>query len=50
MSWCMAFGPQDPGGYGRTGGGFWSSGIERSQRLSIPSAVLNSVWSPLIAS
>ena len=28
-SWWIAFGPQDPGAYGRTGGGFSSSGFER---------------------
>ena len=49
-SWWMALGPHDPGGYGRTGGGFSSSGFDRSHRLSMPSALLNSVWSPLIAS
>ena len=31
------------GAYGLTGGGFCSSGSERSHRLSMPSAVVNSV-------
>lgn len=43
ISWWMEFGPQEPGAYGRTGGGSLSSGSERSQRLSMPSAVVNSV-------
>ena len=46
----MAFGPHEPGAYGRTGGGFSSSGSDSSQSRSMPSAVVNSVWSPLIAS
>ena len=39
MSWWIAFGPHEPGGYGRTGGGFSSSGFDRSHRLSMPSAL-----------
>ena len=38
ISWWIAFGPQEPGAYGRTGGGFSSSGFDRSHRLSMPSA------------
>ena len=36
--------------YGRTGGGFSSSGFDRSHSRSMPSALVKSVWSPLIAS
>src|SRR5689334_8245280 len=50
ISWWIAFGPQLPGAYGSTGGGASSSWIDLSQRLSMPSAVVNSVWSPRIAS
>ena len=28
ISWWIAFGPHEPGGYGRTGGGFSSSGFD----------------------
>ena len=39
-----------PGGYGRTGGGFSINGAEISHSRSMPSAVVNSVWSPHMAS
>ena len=42
-SWWIDFGPHEPGGYRRTGGGESSSGIEASHSRSIPSAVVNSV-------
>ena len=43
-------GPTSPAGTGRTGGGFSSSGVDSSHSRSMPSAVVNSVWSPRIAS
>ena len=49
-SWWIALGPHEPGAYARTGGGFWRSGIDFSQRVSMPAAVVNSVWSPRMAS
>ena len=42
-SWWIALGPQDPGAYGRTGGGAARSGAETSQSRSTPSAVVKSV-------
>ena len=40
----------DPGAYGLTNGGSDSNGMERSHSDSMPSAVVNSVWSPAMAS
>ena len=50
ISWWTALGPQVPGWYIFTGGGSSSSGVERSHSDSMPSAVVNRVWSPRIAS
>ena len=50
ISWWIALGPHEPAAYGRTGGGFSSSGVDSSHSRSMPSAVVNSVWSPIIAS
>jgi hypothetical protein len=45
-----ASGPHEPTAYGSTGGGLVSSGSEISQTRSMPSALVNSDWSPSIAS
>src|SRR5690625_1364489 len=50
ISWWIAFGPHDSGGYDRTGGGLSSSGWEISHSRSMPSAAVNNVRSPRIAS
>ena len=43
-------GPHEPTAYGCTGGGFFSSGSEISPTRSMPSARVNSDWSPSMAS
>ena len=50
MSWWIAFGPHEPWAYVRTGEGESSNGAETAQSRSMPSAVVNRVWSPLMAS
>ena len=50
ISSSMASGPPRAGLVGRTGGGFSSTGADTSHSRSIPSAVVNSVWSPIMTS
>ena len=46
----MASGPHVPGLYSCTGGGFSISGWDTSHSRSMPSALVKSVWSPIIVS